>query len=117
MSLPRNFSKAIAELTARSAGLDKNKADFASAPDQAIVTAFLTKFTKARDLNARQELAKAALHEITQELDATMKDMNDSDAKTVALIHSKYSKKSDKLEEFGLKAWKHGKRKAPKPKA
>ena len=108
MSLPKDFSKKLSALTARYQGLDKNKADFASPPDQSVVAPYLAKSAKIKEIDGRQEQAKAILHQISEELGAALKDMEALDAKLVSLIYSKYTKKSDKLEEFGLKAWKTG---------
>ena len=116
MPLPKDFSKTINALKARSLGLDKNKADFASATDQQIVKPFLAQAAKIADLDAKQEQAKAALHQITEELNSSVKEMTSGESQLTSLIYAKYTKKNDKLEEFGLKSWKTGGKKGPRTK-
>ncbi|MBI4727003.1 hypothetical protein HY768_07240 [candidate division TA06 bacterium] len=116
MPLPKDFSKTINALTARGLGLEKNKADFASAADQQIVKPFLTQAAKIADIDAKQELAKAALHQITEELNSAIKEMTEVESQLTSLIYAKYTKKNDKLEEFGLKSWKTGGKKGPRAK-
>lgn len=116
MPLPKDFSKIIDALNMRSQGLDRNKADFSSAADQQIVKPFNERFGKIRETNAKQEQAKAALHQITEELQAAMKNMNTLDSQLTSLIYAKYTKKNDKLEEFGLKSWKTGGKKGARAK-
>ncbi|MBI4726968.1 hypothetical protein HY768_07055 [candidate division TA06 bacterium] len=116
MPLPKDFSQAVNALTARAQGLDKNKADFASAADQGIVKPFLSGAAKIKDIDARQEQAKAALHQITEELNSAMKDVAGLESQLTSLIYAKYTKKNDKLEEFGLKSWKPSGRKGPRAK-
>ncbi|MEW6687131.1 MAG: hypothetical protein AB1393_13160 [Candidatus Edwardsbacteria bacterium] len=116
MSLPKDFDEAIATLTLRAQGLEKNKPDFSSASDQQIVKPFTEQFGKIKEINARQEQTKAVLHQISEELKGALKGMNTLDSQFVSLIYSKYTKKSDKLEDFGLKSWKTGGRKGPRAK-
>lgn len=116
MPLPKDFSKAVNALSMRAQGLDKNKAEFASAADQQIVKPFLSGAAKIKELDAKQEQAKAALHQITEEMNSAMKALAGLDSQLTSLIYAKYTKKNDKLEEFGLKSWKPGGKKGPRTK-
>ena len=116
MPLPKDYGNIVNALTMRAQGLDKNKADFSSATDQQIVKPFNDKFGKVKEINSRQEQAKALLHQTTEELQAALKDMGTLDSQLTSLIYAKYTKKNDKLEEFGLKAWKTGGKKGPRAK-
>ncbi|MDI6739712.1 MAG: hypothetical protein QME74_05050 [Candidatus Edwardsbacteria bacterium] len=116
MPLPKDFSKAVNALSLRAQGIDKNKADFSSAADQGIVKPFLSVATRIKEIDARQEQAKAILHQITEELKTAMKSATGLDSQLTSLIYAKYTKKNDKLEEFGLKAWKPSGRKGPRAK-
>jgi hypothetical protein len=56
------------------------------------------------------------LHQITEELNAAFKQLAGLDSQLTSLIYAKYTKKNDKLEEFGLKSWKPSGRKGPRTK-
>ena len=54
------------------------------------------------------DILKAKTQQSTERLNKLMKELRAKSARIISAIHSKYGKRSEKLEEFGLKPWRSG---------
>ena len=65
----------------------------------------------ARAEDKIQEELKAKTQQSTERLNKLLKDLKEKSARIVSGIHAQYGKKAEKLEEFGLKPFKSGRKK------
>ena len=63
-----------------------------------------------------QEELKAKTQQSTERLKKLLKDLEGMAARIVSAVYARYGKRSEKLEEFGLKPWRSGGKKGPRPK-
>jgi Skp family chaperone for outer membrane proteins len=65
----------------------------------------------ARSEDKIQEDFKAKTQQSTERLNKLLKDLKEKSARIVSGVHAQYGKRAEKLEEFGLKPLKSGRKK------
>ncbi|MEW6557708.1 MAG: hypothetical protein AB1349_10190 [Elusimicrobiota bacterium] len=106
MARVKRFSELIGFFKLLIAGFKANASDFSSF--QQDVKTLDSLISQAEMQNQKQEDAEAKYHQLTEELNRIMKDAKGLSARLTSAVYARYGKKSDRLEEFGLKAWKSG---------
>ncbi|MEW6556872.1 MAG: hypothetical protein AB1349_05890 [Elusimicrobiota bacterium] len=90
-------------------GLKKNEKEL-NLPVKTAEFEKLVSDAKAQD--KLQEELKAKQQQATERFNALMNDLKEKSARLVSGIHAQYGKKAEKLEEFGLKPLRTGRRKS-----
>ncbi|MBI4727549.1 hypothetical protein HY768_10110 [candidate division TA06 bacterium] len=89
-------------------GLKKNEKELALPVK---IAEFAKLLDDARAEDKVQEELKAKTQESTVRLNKLMKDLKDNSARIISSLQGQYGKKNEKLEEFGIKPLKSGRRK------
>ena len=104
----RAFAEEINDYQLLLAGLKKNQKELSLAvriPD------FDKMVGDAVEENKVQEELKAKTQQSTQRLNKIVAGLKEQSARIYSGLYAQYGKKSEKLEEFGIKPWKTGARK------
>ncbi|MDY6934284.1 MAG: hypothetical protein SVZ03_08700 [Spirochaetota bacterium] len=104
----RSFADIINQYQILISGLKKNENELSlpiAIPD------FEEHVSDAVEKDRQQEDLKAQLQQSTEQLTNLIKDLKEESSRLTSAIYSYYGKKSEKLEEFGIKPWKKSGRK------
>lgn len=110
----RDYAGVTEHYTMLLSGFKANAVDFTAYKEEIKKLEEQTKNAVAK--NEEQEKAKAAFHQLSEKLNSILKELKQLTSRLESAIYAKYGKKNDKLEEFGLRAWKSGGRKGQRKK-
>ncbi|MDY6934031.1 MAG: hypothetical protein SVZ03_07400 [Spirochaetota bacterium] len=105
----RSFAEEINSIQLMIAGMRKNESEL-SLPIS--IADFEQLVSDALAEDRRQEELKAETQQSTERLNKIMKGLKEKTSRITSAIYGQYGKKSEKLEDFGIKPWKTGRRSA-----